>query len=179
MGAVASIINRRKILASVLIVVLAAASTAFIVQEYLNYANIEYYLSGVSYIKAGYALPVNLYLYDKGNVDVKPTLKVTALNATIQNITISGVSACNLSGYCWFNATTAVIGNLTASAKANTALWGIIYILPKSSVSSFAIFSNATVPFDFMHLRNTAEPRQTSQIYYSLTSSTFFMRPMP
>jgi hypothetical protein len=122
---------------------------------------------------------VNLYLYNGGNVDVKPTLRITALNATIQNVTVSGVSVGNLSGYCWFNTTMVVIGNLTASAKANTALWGVIYILPKSSVSSFAIFSNATVPFDFMHHRNTAEPRQTSQIYYSLTSTTFFMRPMP
>jgi hypothetical protein len=171
--------RRKKVFTSILIVVLVAASAIFFVDEYLNYAIVEYYLSGPSYVNSGVVLQVNLYVYDAGNVNAEPALKVTVVNATIQRVSVPSVVAGNLSSFCWFNGTTALIENITASAKANYALWGVVYVVPGSNVSSFTIFANATIPFDILHIRNVVTPRAPSEIYYSLTSSTFFMRPMP
>lgn len=158
---------------------MVVAFAIFFAEEYLDYANIEYYLSGASYVNSGAVLQMNLYVYDAGNVNVEPCFKVTVVNATIQRVSVPSIAAGDLSSFCWFNGTTALIENITAFAKANYALWGVVYVVPGSNVSSFTIFANATIPFDILHIRNAVTPRAQSEIYYSLTSSTFFVRPMP
>jgi hypothetical protein len=170
---------RKKVFTGILIVVLVVAFAVFFVDEYSNYAKVEYYLSGPTYVGVGGVLQVNFYLYDSGSVNVVPTFTVRVVNATIQSVSIPSIAADNLSDFCWFNGTTALIENITASAKANSALWAIVYVVPSSSVSSFSIFSNATIPFDVLHIRNVITSFPPNEVSYRLTSSSLFTRSLP
>jgi len=160
----------------ILIVVLIVAFAVFFVNEYFNYAKIDYYLSGTTYVVAGGVLQVNLYLYNTGSVNVMPTFRVRVVNATIQSVSIPSIMTSNFSDFCWFNGTTALIENITASAKANSALWAIVYLAPSSNVSSFSVFSNATIPFDVLHIRSVITATPSNEVSYRLTSSSRFMQ---
>lgn len=162
--------------AGILIVILVVAFMFLFVDEYFNYAKVEYYLSGSTYVDSGGVLQINLYLYNAGDVNVIPTLTVRVVNATIQNIVIPSISAANLLNYCSYNKTFALIENITASAKVNSSLWATIYVVPVNGISSFSIFSNATVPFDILHIRNILISNLPTTVSYSLSGSNVFMR---
>ena len=171
---------RKKVFTGLLIAVLVAVFAVFFVDEYFNYAKVDYYLSGPTYVGAGEVLQVNLYLYDAGSVNVVPTFTVQVVNATIQSISVPSIASRNLSDFCWFNGTTALIENITASSKANSPLWAVVSVVPSNSVSSFSIFSNATIPFDVLHIRNviTSAPTE-NEASYNLTSASRFTRSVP
>jgi hypothetical protein len=170
---------RKKVLTGILIVVLVVAFAVFFIDEYFNYAKVDYYLSGPTYVGVDGVLQVNLYLYDAGSVNVVPNFTVRVVNATIQSVSIPSVAANNLSDFSWFNGTTAFIENITASAKANSDLWAIVYVVPNSGVSSFSIFSDATIPFNVLHIRNVIASAPPNEVSYNLTSSSLFMRSLP
>ena len=166
----------KKVFAGVLIMVLVVAFAFLLVDEYFNYAKVEYYLSGSTYVNVGGVLQVNLYLYDSGSVNVEPTYTVRVINATIQSVSIPSIAASSLPNFCSFNETSALIANITASSKLNSALWATVYVVPSNSVTSFRIFSNATIPFDVFHIRNVITSTSSDEVSYNLTSSNDFMR---
>jgi hypothetical protein len=156
----------KKIGIAVAIAVIVLIATSFVDDAYNDYAIVQYSLSADENTYPNLPLEVSLYLKNAGGANAVPTSIISAVNATIQKVSIPSVTSNSLPRFCCYDDTTVTISNMTITAGQGLTLWAIVSIIPESGVSSFSITSHASVSFDIAHPKNTAVSTTPFELFY-------------
>jgi hypothetical protein len=162
----------KKITVSVAILVIAGLIMLFLTEAYTEYAEVGYQLHGSSYLDLNLqsSIQIDLNLENTGKIGAVPISKIHVLNGTITQMSINGVPEIQLSKFCWFNETYAIIENLTITKERTLSMWGTIHVIPNEGVQSFAVYADVTLASDWFHPRNSVHIVIPRELIYNRTS---------
>jgi len=163
----------KKIAISVAIIVIAGTIMFVVNIAWNEYAEVGYQLHGPSLLDLNFdsSLQVDLKGKNAGNIRAVPISKIYVLNATIVQVSISGAAQHQLSKYCYFNQTMAIISNLTIAKEKPFSVWATIYVVPNEGVASFTIYADVELQRDWLHPRNYVARVLPTELIYNCTST--------
>ncbi len=162
----------KKILVATAGIVLGGLILLYFTSAYNEYAEVGYQLQGPLSFNRLFqsSLEITLNEENNGRVGAVPTSEIYVLNGTISQISINGVPLSQVSDYCWFNETCAVIGNLTIQKERTLSAWANIRIVPNEGVSSFSVRAQVSLASDWLHPRNEVHVVIPKDLVYNRTA---------
>jgi hypothetical protein len=139
-------------------------------------AEVTYQLQGENALNPSRNLPLEVFLYEgnSGNFEAGTIATVTVTNATIMQVSVSGIGQPDLYNYCQYNSTLAKISNLTAAKGSSLTKWATIYVTPDQGVKTFQISTSLTLASDWMHPRNSVMATLPTTLVYNRTSTDLY-----
>jgi len=166
----------KKILIAAASIVLGGLILLYFTSAYNEYAEVGYQLQGPLSFDRHFesSLEISLNEENNGNVGGVPTSEIYILNGTINQVSINGVPLSQVSDFCWFNETTAIIGNLTIPKERSLSLWATIKVVPNEGVSSFSVRAEVSLAFDLLHLQNAVHIVIPKELVYNRTAESIY-----
>lgn len=165
----------KKIGVGVLIIVVAGIIMLYVTSAYNEFAEVGYQLEGpASYYHSEIQLTITLYEENSGKVGAVPLSKIYVINSTITKISINGVPQVQVSDFCWFNETMAIIGNLTIPRERSLSPWATIYVTSDEGVLTFSVEAEVTLETDWFHPRNSVHKVIPTKLIYNSTDANFY-----
>jgi len=165
----------KKIAVSVSIIVIAGLIMLYATSAYNEFAEVGYQLKGLaSYYRSKTPLSITLYEENSGKVGAVPISKIYVVNGTITKISINGVPQVQVSDFCWYNETMAIIGNLTIPRERSLSPWATIYVAPDEGVLLFSAEAEVTLEADWFHPRNSVHKVIPTKLIYNGTDASSY-----
>lgn len=152
---------------SVLLLIILAV---FIANSMINQrADVTYEYQGTRLLDtaSGISAQTIFFVANDGNIEPQATATVTAINATITNVSIAGIDQSEVDSHCKFNGTSVTIVNVTLAQDHHLNEWTAVYVTPNQGVDGFQIYGTITLDSDWLHPQNSI----TVMHRYNITST--------
>lgn len=166
----------KKILIAAAGIVLGGLILLYFASAYNEYAEVGYQLQGSLSFDRHFqsSLEIALNEENNGKVGAVPTSEIYILNGTIDQVSINGVPMSQVSDFCWFNETTAIIGNLAIPKERSLSLWATIKVVPNEGVLSFSVRAEVSLAGDWLHPRNAVHVVIPKELVYNRTAESIY-----
>ena len=152
---------------SVLLVIIVAL---FIGNSMINQrADVTYEYQGTALFDtaSGISAQTVFFVANDGNIEPQATATVTAINATITKVSISGIDQTKVDSHCKSNGTSVTITNVTLAEQHGMTEWTAVYVTPNQGAEFFQVYGTITLNSDWLHPQNSI----TVMHRYNLTNT--------